>query len=71
MGRRAVYDEIADWYEREFLARDAPAGGDPLGIKAALDTLLGPGSGGRDHTPRGEPPPGRSRLGSAGWSRSS
>jgi SAM-dependent methyltransferase len=45
MAPAAAYDEIADWYEREFLARDAPAGGDPLGIKAALDTLLGPGSG--------------------------
>ena len=29
----------------EFLARDAAAGGDPLGIGATLDTLLGPGQG--------------------------
>jgi SAM-dependent methyltransferase len=45
MAPAAAYDEIADWYEREFLARDAAAGGDPLGISAALDTLLGPGRG--------------------------
>ena len=45
MAPAAAYDEIADWYEREFLARDAAAGGDPLGIGAALDTLLGPGQG--------------------------
>jgi SAM-dependent methyltransferase len=39
----AAYDEIADWYETEFLA--AQAGGDPLGIRAALRTLLGAGAG--------------------------
>jgi SAM-dependent methyltransferase len=39
---RAAYDEIADWYEHEFLARQA---GDPLGIGAALATLLGTGHG--------------------------
>jgi SAM-dependent methyltransferase len=43
MARTATYDEIADWYEQEFLARQA--GTDPLGIGAALGTLLGPGSG--------------------------
>jgi hypothetical protein len=38
-----AYDEIADWYETEFLA--AQAGLDPLGVDRALRTLLGPGSG--------------------------
>jgi SAM-dependent methyltransferase len=41
----AAYDEIADWYEQEFLATGAAEGGDPLGIDAALDDLLGRGSG--------------------------
>jgi predicted TPR repeat methyltransferase len=39
----ATYDKIADWYEREFLA--ALADTDPLGIRRALDELLGAGSG--------------------------
>jgi ubiquinone/menaquinone biosynthesis C-methylase UbiE len=39
----AVYDEIADWYETDFLPRTTP--GDPIGIRAAIDTLLGPGAG--------------------------
>ncbi|MEV8517076.1 methyltransferase domain-containing protein [Dactylosporangium sp. NPDC051484] len=43
MGRRAVYDEIADWYEHEFLARQAD--GDPLGIRQAIAALLGSGRG--------------------------
>ncbi|MER7006923.1 hypothetical protein ABT297_28340 [Dactylosporangium sp. NPDC000555] len=43
MGRRAVYDEIADWYEHEFLAQQAD--GDPLGIRQALAALLGRGRG--------------------------
>ena len=38
-----AYDPIADWYEREFLAGQAT--GDPLGVGAALDRLLGPGRG--------------------------
>jgi SAM-dependent methyltransferase len=38
-----TYDEIADWYEDEFLARQA--GGDPLGIRHALASLLGSGRG--------------------------
>lgn len=42
MAPTAAYDEIADWYEHEFLARTAP--GDPLGIARALGDLLG-----RDH----------------------
>jgi SAM-dependent methyltransferase len=48
MARRAAYDEIADWYENDFLPRQAD--GDPLGIRDALATLLGPhrlGPGGR------------------------
>ncbi|ASW54646.1 class I SAM-dependent methyltransferase [Plantactinospora sp. KBS50] len=45
MGRTATYDEIADWYETSFMT-DQRAAGDPLGIAAALETLLGPGSGG-------------------------
>ncbi|BCJ41720.1 methyltransferase [Actinoplanes ianthinogenes] len=39
----AAYDEIADWYEHEFLARSTP--GDPIGIRRSLTTLLGPGAG--------------------------
>lgn len=38
----AAYDEIADWYELEFLA--AQRGRDPLGIGRALRNLLGEGS---------------------------
>ena len=41
----AAYDEVADWYEREFLARTGPPGADPLGIQRALRGLLGEGSG--------------------------
>jgi ubiquinone/menaquinone biosynthesis C-methylase UbiE len=40
---RAAYDEIADWYEREFLPASTP--GDPLGIRQALTDLLGEGRG--------------------------
>lgn len=39
----ATYDEIADWYEGDFLRRQAD--GDPLGIRAAPTTLLGVGQG--------------------------
>ena len=39
----APYDDIADWYENEFLPRQAA--GDPLGIRLALTTLLGVGRG--------------------------
>jgi SAM-dependent methyltransferase len=48
MAKEAVYDEIADWYEKEFLG--APAiepeepSTDPIGICAALEELLGRGS---------------------------
>ncbi|MFI5892709.1 class I SAM-dependent methyltransferase [Actinoplanes sp. NPDC051513] len=39
----AAYDEIADWYETEFLPNSTP--GDPIGIRAAIGALLGPGRG--------------------------
>lgn len=38
-----AYDQIADWYEQEFLGPQA--GLDPLGIGRAIDLLLGPGAG--------------------------
>jgi SAM-dependent methyltransferase len=41
----AAYDEIADWYEREFLAGTGVQGSDLLGIDSALGNLLGRGSG--------------------------
>jgi SAM-dependent methyltransferase len=42
----AAYDQIADWYEQQFLRRQQAAGGvDPLGIDRALRNLLGHGSG--------------------------
>jgi SAM-dependent methyltransferase len=40
---KAAYDEIADWYETEFLGD--PAVADPLGIVRALRGLLGEGAG--------------------------
>jgi SAM-dependent methyltransferase len=43
IARAASYDDIADWYEHEFLARQA--GSDPIGIRHALATLLGHGRG--------------------------
>jgi SAM-dependent methyltransferase len=43
MATTAAYDEIADWYETQFLA--AQAEGDPLGVARALDSLLGTGTG--------------------------
>jgi SAM-dependent methyltransferase len=45
MALTAAYDEIADWYEEEFLANSRPSGEDPLGIDDALRDLLGEGSG--------------------------
>jgi SAM-dependent methyltransferase len=39
----APYDRIADWYENEFLARTDVD--DPIGVRRALATLLGPGTG--------------------------
>ncbi|TDD16854.1 class I SAM-dependent methyltransferase [Nonomuraea diastatica] len=38
----AAYDEIADWYEREFMPRD---GDDRLRIRRSIRELLGQGSG--------------------------
>ena len=43
MARTAAYDEIADWYETDFLAGQAE--GDPLGVARALNSLLGKGTG--------------------------
>jgi SAM-dependent methyltransferase len=49
MAPAAAYDEIADWYEQEFLGRQqansGSANADPLGIDHALRDLLGSGSG--------------------------
>jgi SAM-dependent methyltransferase len=39
----AAYDDIAEWYETEFIGD--PAGADPLGIVRALRDLLGEGAG--------------------------
>ena len=43
MAYTVTYDDIADWYENEFLAGQAE--GDPLGIRETIATLLGPGRG--------------------------
>jgi SAM-dependent methyltransferase len=40
----ATYDEIADWYEEQFLGSQQ-SGHDPLGIDRAVSDLLGEGSG--------------------------
>ncbi len=50
MPTAAPYDEIADWYENEFLVRQRTVGdeavfSDRLGIDQALAELLGPGTG--------------------------
>ena len=45
MAPTAAYDQIADWYEQEFLAGITAPGADRLGIDAALASLLGPGAG--------------------------
>jgi SAM-dependent methyltransferase len=42
---RDVYDEIADWYEHEFLGPQDTRASDPLEIDHCLRALLGPGSG--------------------------
>ncbi|MEM9132262.1 MAG: class I SAM-dependent methyltransferase [Actinomycetota bacterium] len=47
---RAAYDDIADWYESEFLAHQRRGGearefADSIGIDRALVDLLGPGTG--------------------------
>jgi SAM-dependent methyltransferase len=41
----AAYDEIADWYQQEFLPRTGIPDADTLGISEALSGLLGAGSG--------------------------
>ncbi len=41
----AVYDEIADWYEHEFLGTQDTRATDPLEIGHCLRALLGPGRG--------------------------
>jgi SAM-dependent methyltransferase len=41
----AVYDEIADWYEYEFLGPQDARASDPLEIDRCLRALLGPGGG--------------------------
>ncbi|SDW75284.1 Methyltransferase domain-containing protein [Amycolatopsis xylanica] len=41
---KTAYDEIADWYEEQFLSTQR-LGHDPLGIEGALCALLGEGSG--------------------------
>jgi ubiquinone/menaquinone biosynthesis C-methylase UbiE len=43
MGRVAAYDQIADWYEEQFLA--GQGGADPLSVSRALRVLLDAGSG--------------------------
>ncbi|MBM2622403.1 class I SAM-dependent methyltransferase [Actinoplanes sp. LDG1-06] len=43
MAPTAAYDEIADWYENDFLPASRP--GDPIGVQRQLDELLGRGSG--------------------------
>jgi SAM-dependent methyltransferase len=42
---RAPYDEIADWYEHDFLGPQDARAADPLGISYCLRALLGEGSG--------------------------
>lgn len=41
MVRTAAYDEIADWYEQQFLG--AQSDGDPIGVTHTLRALLGSG----------------------------
>jgi ubiquinone/menaquinone biosynthesis C-methylase UbiE len=43
MGQVAAYDEIADWYENEFLPRST--GDDPIGVRRTLSEVLGHGAG--------------------------
>ncbi len=45
MPSTAPYDEIADWYEHEFLTRSRGLSRHPLGIDSALRDLLGAGKG--------------------------
>jgi SAM-dependent methyltransferase len=45
MSPAAAYDEIADWYEHEFLAQSRGLPDHPLGIDRALRALLDAGAG--------------------------
>jgi hypothetical protein len=47
MPSTAAYDEIADWYEEDFLGGPgaATADGNPASLGGLLDDLLGPGRG--------------------------
>src|SRR4051794_29464369 len=42
MAPLAAYDEIADWYEKQFLP--TTGAGDPIGIRRSLAALLGAGA---------------------------
>lgn len=42
---QAAYDQIADWYEQQFLPAQRRSGADSLGIRRAVADLLGPGTG--------------------------
>lgn len=41
----AAYDEIADWYEKQFLTGQRALGPDPIGVDRTLRDLLGDGDG--------------------------
>ncbi|MFD3484019.1 class I SAM-dependent methyltransferase [Streptomyces sp. NPDC058665] len=45
MATAAAYDEIADWYEREFLGVTDTGHEDPLGLGDLIGELLGEGTG--------------------------
>ncbi|WP_405794507.1 class I SAM-dependent methyltransferase [Streptomyces sp. NBC_01506] len=45
MTTTAAYDEIADWYEGQFLGAGGDGHSDPLGLGDLIDDLLGEGTG--------------------------
>ncbi|WP_242909809.1 class I SAM-dependent methyltransferase [Actinomadura terrae] len=45
MAPTAAYDDIADWYEHEFLGHDPAGEGDAFGLGGVLRDLLGEGRG--------------------------
>lgn len=45
MATTAAYDEIADWYEHEFLGATDTGHADPLGLGDLITELLGEGTG--------------------------
>ncbi|MFF5085785.1 class I SAM-dependent methyltransferase [Streptomyces niveus] len=45
MATAAAYDEIADWYEHEFLGATDTGHADPLGLGDLITELLGEGTG--------------------------